>query len=113
MKRRSFCLMQEDYWKLINIKDFHDYKNVSEALRFCIDFTYSELCLSPKSVARDQLLTITEKNNILLRYLFIELVKMHDGTAKPLSAAAQEYLETVKREMTKQMDKKYERPSSI
>ena len=106
MQRRSFCLTEQDYWQLNNIKALQEHQNLSEALRFCISFTFESLCLNPESKPANEVAALVRKNNLLLRYIFVELVKMHDGNAKPLSPAAQEYLEKVKQEIKKQMEKK-------
>ncbi|MCG8604832.1 hypothetical protein MJD09_07530 [bacterium] len=105
MTRRSFCLSHEDAWRLNNIKDFNDDETLSAALRFCISFTYENLCLGNPAEDSDVLLTLTRKNHLLLRYLLVEMIKSHQGQAKPLNNSGRRYLMNLKQEMVESFGK--------
>ncbi len=109
MKRRSFCLTHEDVWKLQNVQEMQEHDNVSEALRFCIDFAYTSLCLGQSDHRSDDLLPIVKRNNLMLRFLFIELAKLHGGDIQPLSETGRKYLEQLKRQLTDYMENHDER----
>ncbi len=100
MKRHSFRLTHEDTWKLQNVQDLRNHTNASEALRFCIDFTYSALCLGQTDKNDIDLRALVKKNNLMLRFLFIELTKMHGGETKPLTDIGRKYLENLKQQLT-------------
>lgn len=106
MRRRSFQLSQEIFWKLENIQSFQNHDNISESVRFCIDYAYEALCLGVSGNQSEQLSELIEKNNLVLRFILIELVKMHEGKVQPLSDNSKEYLKALKRQMQDYLEKR-------
>ena len=99
MKRRSFQLSHEIFWKLESVRSFQSHDNVSETVRFCIDYTHAAICVGPANEKPDGLSGLVEKNNLMLRFILIELVKMHEGQVKPLSDTSRQYLKELKQQM--------------
>jgi hypothetical protein len=105
MKRRSFQLSQESFWKLESIRSLQEDDNLSQTLRFCIDFAYEAICLNSGTEPSDKLTTLVEKNNVILRFILIELVKTHDGQLQPLSDSSRQYLKELKQQMQNYLEK--------
>ncbi len=105
MKRRSFHLTTEDTWKLKNVQELQEHATLSEAIRFCIDFCYTELCSGQSEMRKDGSLTLLKKNNLMLRYLLVELTKLHRGEAEPLDATGQAYLTNIRKQLETQLEK--------
>ncbi|NIP22971.1 MAG: hypothetical protein GWO38_03905, partial [Phycisphaerae bacterium] len=82
MKQRSFRLSAEDLAKLDDIRQLKNFDNAAEALRFCIQSAYDRLldvgqpALHPGTAELNQLI---KKNNVLLDFVLMELVKTHGG----------------------------------
>ncbi len=105
MKRRSFQLSEECRWRLQNIQSFQNHANVSQTVRFCIDFAYEAVCAGTSEEQPEGLSEVAQKNNLILRFILIELVKMHEGEVKPLSEAGKEYLKELKQQMQHYLEK--------
>ncbi len=113
MKHRSFRLTHEDIWKLQNLQDLQDHTNVSETLRFCVDFAYSALCLGQPENNANNMLALVKRNNLMLRFLFIELTKMHRGEVQPLTGAGRKYLENLKQQLSNYIENYDERTPGL
>jgi len=94
MKRRSFALPGETESKLVEIKQLKSLDNISESFRYCVDHTYENLLFQSPT----ELISIMEKNSILLRYLLIEIVKVHGGKTQ-VSENAKKYLQHINTEI--------------
>ena len=105
MKRRSFQLSQESFWKLESIRSLQEDDNLSQTLRFCIDFAYEAICLNSATKPSEELAGLVEKNNVILRFILIELVKMHDGQLQPLSDSSRQYHKELKQQMQNYLEK--------
>ncbi len=103
MKKRSFALSGEGYSKLEDLQGFKSHKTLAETVRFCVDYTYDHLLFEADALPSDELLTVVQKNNILLRVLLIETIKMHQGKAEPLDDSARQYLKQLQAEIRKYM----------
>lgn len=96
--RRSFVLPPEIVEALNQIQQAHDYDNLSEALRFCVAFTYDQLSKNEPAEPDERLLTQVSKSYTLLQYLLLEVIKIHDGREE-LSEKGRQYLKKLNREI--------------
>jgi hypothetical protein len=103
-RKRSFALTNEGYSKLDDLKEFKNHKTLSETVRFCVDYTFDHLLFEADSRPSDEVLTVVQKNNILLRVLLIESIKGHNGGAAPLSEQGRQYLKQLQAEIRKYME---------
>lgn len=105
MQRRSFHLTTEDVWKLQNVHDLQEHSTVSETLRFCIDFTYTAICPGQPEANSNEMLELLKKNNVMLRFLLVELTKLHRGEVEPLTEVGRTYLANLKKQLEAQLEK--------
>jgi len=101
MKRRSFAIPGEIESKLTEIKQLKKLDNTSEAMRFCVDHTYENLLFQPPA----ELISTLEKNSILLRYLLIEVIKIHGGKTQ-ISETSKKYLKHINTEISEHIKRK-------
>jgi hypothetical protein len=97
--RRSFVIPPEIDEALSQIQKHQGLANPSESFRYCVAHTFHHLS-QPRasSAADDRLLTLVTKNNTLLRYLLIEIIKTHEGR-DALSEGEQNYLKKLNQEV--------------
>lgn len=96
--RRSFVVPPEIDEMMRQIQEAQRLANPSEAFRFCVAFTFERLSQPEPTTKDGQLLTLFKKNNALLRYLLIEVIKIHDGN-ESLSQQGQQYLKKLVQEI--------------
>ena len=111
--RRSFVLPPEIVEALNQIQLAQDFDNPSEALRFCVAFTYEQLRQPTPATPNDRLLTLVMKNNTLLRYLLIEVTKIQEGNNsldEPLSERGHQYLKKLVQEIKTYYQKQEDTP---
>lgn len=104
MRKRSFALTEEGYSKLGDIKELKNHETLAESARFCIDFTFERLLFTGEPAASDEVKTLVQKNNILLRYILIEIVRNHGGKAKPLDESVRHYLKQLHEQIKSYME---------
>ncbi len=104
MRKRSIALTAEGCSKLEDLKALKNHKTVAQTIRFCIDFAYDHLLFEAGSLPSDEVLTVVQKNNVLLRVLLIETIKAHDGHAPALSESARGYLKQLQTEIRRYME---------
>lgn len=103
MKKRSVALTGEQLGKLEDIQLSYNCESISDAVRYCIEATYSRLLQQddenrPPAAGTlwQETLEISKKNNILLNFLLIDLVKSHGGHAKDFNEDVLAYLERLR-----------------
>lgn len=91
--RRSFVVPPEIDQALAQIQEAQGLDNPSEAFRFCVAFTFKHLSEPPPAPPDpdERLLALVTKNHTLLRYLLIEVIKIHQGR-ESLSEPERDYL---------------------
>ncbi len=109
MKQRSFRLSVEDLSKLDDIKQLKNFDNAAEALRFCIQSAYDRLLEVDQPEQHSgtaELNQLIKKNNILLDFVLMELVKTHGGLSPEWDQTALDYLEKLKNIITQTLERK-------
>lgn len=96
--RRSFVLPPEIVEALGQIQFSQGHDNMSEALRFCVAYTFDQLSQMNKPEDDQGLKKMVSKNYTLLQYILLEVIKTHDGTEN-LSSKGQDYLKKLNKEV--------------
>ena len=98
--RRSFVVPPEIDQAVAQIQEAQGLDNPSEAFRFCVAFTFKHLSQPPPvpPPPDERLLALVTKNHTLLRYLLIEVIKIHQGK-ESLSEPERDYLNRLVREI--------------